>query len=43
MKKDPTQMTKEEFFARIEEAEKGPRIKMLPNETLDELLNRVSI
>ena len=38
---DPTCMTKEEFFARIEEAEKGPRYKMLPNETLDEMLKRL--
>ena len=38
---DPTCMTKEEFFARIEEAEKGPRYKMLPNETLDEMLARL--
>ncbi len=43
MKNDPTLMTKEEFFARLEEAEKGPRIRMLPNETLDEFLNRVGI
>ena len=41
MTDDPTCMTKEEFFARIEEAEKGPRYKMLPNETLDEMLKRL--
>ena len=42
-KEDPTLMTKEEFFARVEEAEKqiaeGKGIKMMPDETLDELLN----
>ena len=41
MKNDPTLMTKEEFFARLEEAEKGPRIRMLPNETLDDMLTRL--
>ena len=44
-KEDPTLMTKEEFFARVDEAEKqiaeGKGIKMMPNETLDELLRRV--
>lgn len=42
---DPTKMTKEAYFARIEEAERditnGKGIKMLPNESLDELLRRV--
>lgn len=42
---DPTLMTKEEFFAGIEEAEKqierGEGIVMLPNESLDEFLRRV--
>ena len=38
---DPTRMTKEEFFARIDEAEKGPRHRMLPDETLDEMLTRL--
>ena len=38
---DPTRMTKEEFFARIDEAEKGPTYRMLPNETLDEMLSRL--
>ena len=41
MTDDPTRMTKEEFFARIDEAEKGPRYKMLPDETLDEMLTRL--
>ena len=38
---DPTCMPKEEFFARIDEAEKGPTYRMLPNETLDEMLKRL--
>ena len=41
MKEDPTRMSKEEFFARIDEAEKGPKYKMLPGETLDEMLIRL--
>ena len=41
MTEDPTCMTKEEFFARIDEAEKGPRYRMLPDETLDEMLTRL--
>lgn len=41
MTDDPTCMTKEEFFARIDEAEKGPTYRMLPNETLDEMLKRL--
>ena len=39
---DPTRMTEEEFFARIEEADKGPKYRMLPNETLDEMLTRLN-
>ena len=43
-KQDPTLMTKEEFFARVDEAReqirRGEGIKMLPNESLDEFLNR---
>lgn len=38
---DPTEMTKEEFFHRIDEAKKGPSYKMLPNEDLTSFLNRV--
>ena len=41
MTNDPTCMTKEEFFARIERAEQGPTYTMLPNETLDEMLKRL--
>ncbi len=44
-KTDPALMTKEKFFAGIEEAEKqieqGEGIAMLPNESLDEFLKRV--
>lgn len=44
-KQDPTLMTKEEFFARVDEAReqirRGEGIKMLPNETLEEFLERV--
>ncbi len=42
---DPTLMTKDEFYRRIDEAEReiaeGKGQVMLPNETLDEFLNRV--
>ncbi len=44
-KPDPTLMTKEEFFAGIEEAERqierGEGITMLPNESLDQFLRRI--
>ena len=44
-KADPTLMTKEEFFRRVDEAREeirqGKGIRMLPNETLDEFLRRV--
>ena len=39
-KKDSTLMTKEEFFARIEEASKGPIYEMRPDENLTEFLTR---
>ena len=42
---DPTLMTKEEFFARVDEAEReiaqGKGKRMLPNESLDEFLRMV--
>jgi len=42
---DPTLMSKEEFFARVDEAreqiKRGEGIEMLPDESLDEFLNRV--
>ena len=40
MTTDPTLMTKEEFFARIDEAEKGPSHEMLPEEDLTAFLRR---
>ena len=43
-KEDPTQMTKEEFFAKIERAEaqiaRGEGMAMLPNEDLTAFLKR---
>lgn len=41
MTDDPTRMTKEEYFRRLDEAEKGPKYKMLPNESLDDMLTRL--
>ena len=44
-KEDPTLMTKEEFFARVDEAReqirRGEGIRMLPDESLDDFLKRV--
>ena len=40
-KDDPTLMTKEEFFAHIEEASKGPSYTLLPGETIEQLIERV--
>jgi len=44
-KEDPTLMTKEEFFAKLDEAEReiaeGKGIRMQPGESLDEFLRRV--
>ena len=41
MTDDPACMTKEEYFRRLDEAEKGPKYRMLPNESLDEMLTRL--
>lgn len=41
IQEDPTRMTKEEFFHRLDEAEKGPTYRMLPSETMDEMLTRL--
>ena len=41
MTEDPTCMSKEEYFAMLDRAEKGPRHRMLPDETLDEMLTRL--
>ena len=40
-KQDETQMTKEEFFRRVDEAKKGPTYRMLPNEDLTTFLRRI--
>ena len=37
---DPTLMSEEEYFRRLDEADKGPKYKMLPNESLDDMLKR---
>lgn len=43
---DPTEMSREEFFRRVDEGReqirRGEGIKMLPNETLEDFLKRVS-
>ena len=42
---DPTLLSEEEFFAKLDEAERdiaeGKGVKMLPDESLDDLLERV--
>ena len=40
-KEDPTLMTKEEFFARVDEAKKGSTYRMQPNENLSTFLKRI--
>ena len=44
-KQDPTLLSKEEFFARVDEAreqiKRGEGVEMLPDESLDEFLQRV--
>jgi len=40
-KEDPTLMTKEEFFARVDEAKKGPSYELQDGETIEDLLKRV--
>ena len=46
MTEDSTCMTKEEFFARVDEAREeirqGKGVRMLPNESLDDFLKRVA-
>ncbi|MBQ9216747.1 MAG: hypothetical protein IJ160_01010 [Muribaculaceae bacterium] len=43
---DPTLLSEEEFYAKLDEAEReiveGKGVKMLPGESLDDLLKRVS-
>ena len=38
---DPTEMTREEFFARIDEAKKGPSYELRDDETLEDLIKRI--
>ena len=38
---DPTLMTKEEFFARVDEAKKGPTFELKDGETIEELIKRI--
>jgi hypothetical protein len=38
---DPTLMTKEDFFARIDKAKEGPSYSMLPDEDLKTFLRRL--
>lgn len=40
-KDDPTTFSEEEFFARIDEAKKGPSYELKEGETLEDLLKRV--
>ena len=46
IQEDSTCMTKDEYFARIDEAREdirqGKGVRMLPNETLDDFLKRVA-
>ncbi|MBQ7634989.1 MAG: hypothetical protein IJS89_05400 [Bacteroidaceae bacterium] len=39
--KDSALMTKEEFFARVDEARKGPTYRLEQGETIDDLIKRV--
>ncbi len=39
--KDPTLMTKDEFFARVEAAKEGPSYELQEGETIEDLLKRV--
>ena len=41
MTEDPTCMSKEEYFAMLDQAEKGPRHRMLPDEDLTAFLRRM--
>lgn len=38
---DPTLMTKEEFFARVEEAKKSPSYELKEGETIEDLIKRL--
>lgn len=38
---DPTEFTREEFFARIDEAKNEPTFELGEDETLEDLINRL--
>lgn len=38
---DPTEFSKDEFFARIDQAKKGPTFELREDETLEDLIKRV--
>lgn len=40
-KNDPTSFSKEEFFARIDEAKKGPSYELKEGETIEDLIERI--
>ena len=40
-KNDPTLFTKEEFFARVDEAKNGPFYELKEGETIEDLINRI--
>ena len=39
--KDPTEFSKDEFFARIDQAKKGPTFELREDDTLEDLIKRV--
>ena len=40
-KEDPTKVSREDFFRRIDEAKKGPSYELKEGETLEDLIERV--
>ena len=40
-KEDPTLITKEEFFARIDKAKEGPSYELKQGESIDDLIRRL--
>lgn len=43
MTSDPTEFTKEEFFARIDKAKEGPTYTLAPGESIEDLIARVGV
>ncbi len=39
--KDPTLMTKDDFFARVDAAKNGPTFELAEDETIEDLIKRV--